>query len=148
MLTLLGCWLLSNLRKLKCYPGTRTRGSGHKLKHRKFQLNMGKNFITLRVTAHWNRLPGEAVDSPSLEIFRTRLDKVLCSLLWVTMLRQGGWTRWPKEEGNWAGSMSIIPLPMLHSPALILLTKAHQSHSKQTGKNLAFPLPSWALPNL
>jgi len=29
------------------------------------------------------------VESPSLEIFNPRLDKVLCSLLWVTLLRQG-----------------------------------------------------------
>jgi len=28
-----------------------------------------------------HRLPREAVESPSLEIFKTRLDKVLCSLL-------------------------------------------------------------------
>jgi len=47
----------------------------------KFRLNMGKNFFTLRVMEHWNRLPREAVDSPFLEIFKTRLDKVLCSLL-------------------------------------------------------------------
>jgi len=37
-------------------------------------------FLTLRVTEPWNRLPREVVDSPSLEIFKTRLDKVLCSL--------------------------------------------------------------------
>jgi len=29
------------------------------------------------------------VESPSLEIFKPRLDKVLCSLLWVTLLGQG-----------------------------------------------------------
>ena len=37
----------------------------------------------------WHRLPREAVEFPSLEIFQTHLDAVLCSLLWVTLLRQG-----------------------------------------------------------
>jgi len=54
---------------------------------------MRKNFFTLRVMEHWNRLPREVVVSPSLEVFKTRLDKVLCSLLWVTLLGQGDWTR-------------------------------------------------------
>jgi len=62
-------------------PSNRTRGNRHKLKHRKFHLNTRKNFFPLRVTEHWNRLPREVVESPSLEIFKTCLDKVLCNLL-------------------------------------------------------------------
>jgi len=42
---------------------------------------MRKNFFPLRVTEHRNRLPREVVQSPSLEIFKTRLDNFLCSLL-------------------------------------------------------------------
>jgi len=62
-------------------PSDRTRGNGHKLKHKKFQLNTKKKFFTLRVTEHWNRLPREVVESPSLETFKTHMDAVLCSLL-------------------------------------------------------------------
>jgi len=44
-----------------------------------FLLDFPKCFEDLM--EHWNRVPREAVESPSLEIFKTRLDKVLCSLL-------------------------------------------------------------------
>jgi len=77
------------VRLFSVVPSDRTRGKGHKLKQRKFQLNMRKNFFTLRVIEPWPRLPREVVESPSLEILQTRLDTVLCSLLWVTLLGQG-----------------------------------------------------------
>ena len=41
---------------------------------------------------HWNRLPKEAVDAPSLEAFKARLDVALGSLAWwlVTLPIAGG----------------------------------------------------------
>ena len=39
-----------------------------------------KKFST-RVASHWNRLPREVVDAPSLEVFKARLDGVLGNLV-------------------------------------------------------------------
>ena len=68
-------------RLFSVVPSNRTKGNRHKLKQRKSQLKTRKNFFILRVTEHWARLPREVKDSRSLEIFKIRLDAVLCSLL-------------------------------------------------------------------
>ncbi|KFQ87900.1 hypothetical protein N337_08700, partial [Phoenicopterus ruber ruber] len=51
--------------------------NGHNLQHRRFPLNIREHFFTVRVTELWHRLPREAVESPSLEIFKSHLDVVL-----------------------------------------------------------------------
>ena len=44
------------------------------------------------MVTHWNILPKEAVDAPSLEAFKARLDVALSSLVWwlVTVHTAGG----------------------------------------------------------
>ncbi|KAK4812294.1 LOW QUALITY PROTEIN: hypothetical protein QYF61_014080 [Mycteria americana] len=50
--------------------GLNEGGAGHK-----------KKCFTMRVVRHWHRLPTEAVDAPSLEVFKVRLDGALSNLI-------------------------------------------------------------------
>ncbi|KFP19569.1 hypothetical protein Z169_00443, partial [Egretta garzetta] len=55
--------------------------NGFKLQGGRFRLHIRKKFFTGKVVTQWNRLPREAVDAPSLEVFKARLDEALSNLV-------------------------------------------------------------------
>mgnify|MGYP001856929046 CR=1 FL=1 len=58
----------------------RMRGNVFKLQESRFRLDIKKKLFTLRMVRHWNSLPTEVVDAPSLEAFKARIDRVLSNL--------------------------------------------------------------------
>ena len=70
-----GEWLFTRV------DSDRTRVNGFKLRQGRSRLDIRRKFFTQRVVKHWNRLPKEAVDAPSLDAFKTRLDVTLGSLV-------------------------------------------------------------------
>ena len=59
----------------------RTRGNGLKQRQGRFRLDIRNKVFTQRMVMHWNKLPKEVVNAPSLEAFKARLHVALGSLV-------------------------------------------------------------------
>jgi len=53
----------------------RIRSNGFKLREGRLRLDIRKKYFTLRVVKHWNRLPRDVVNAPSLETFRGQVGR-------------------------------------------------------------------------
>ena len=56
-------------------------GNGFKLEKGRFRPDIREKLFIMGAVRHWNRLPSEVVDAPSLEAFKARLDVALSNLV-------------------------------------------------------------------
>ena len=69
-----------------------------------FRLDIRKNVFAERVLRRWNRLPREVVVSPSLEMFRKRVDVALWDMVWYA------WWCW---DDGWIDDLRGLFQPMI-----------------------------------
>jgi len=63
----------------------RTSNKDFKLREGRFRLDIRKKCFTARELKHWNGLPREVVQAPSLEAFKARFYRALSKLFWLKM---------------------------------------------------------------
>ena len=104
-----------------------------------FRLGIWSNFFTARAVKQWSRSPREVVQSTSLEVFKTRLDKALSNLVWPSS--------WPcfEKEVRLENSNSFQPH---FTCELMIMGKKDPDTEPLRGKLVLQlviwgPIPSW-----
>ena len=69
-----GCHREEGIDLFSMAPEGRTRTKGWKVIRGRSNLEIRRNFLTVRMIQQWNSLPPELVAAPSLEVFKKRLD--------------------------------------------------------------------------
>lgn len=80
--------------------------------NRKFHLNIGRSSFTVREGCTWHWLPRDVGKSPSLHLFKCRLDKALNSHSSWLCFDQGCWSRWSPEITSSLNSSAILCYPV------------------------------------
>jgi hypothetical protein len=63
------------------FSQNQTRGNGLKLELPRYNTDVCGNFFTYRIPGYWNKLSELVVNSPSIDSFKKKLDKVLPTLI-------------------------------------------------------------------
>jgi len=71
----------------------RTRSNAFELRESRFRLDIRKKFFKMGLVKHWNGLPREVAEVPSLETFKAMLDTGLSNLVLCPCSLQGCWAR-------------------------------------------------------
>lgn len=77
------------------------------------RLGVLRNFFTQRMVKHWNRLPEEAMDASSQQVFSARQGGALGSVSWW-----GATSPWQRAGTGW--SVRSLPTQPIHEGRLLL----------------------------